>query len=472
MFFGRNKSCSGIRYPCLLAIVVLAFATKMHSSDGPRSAGVPEASTRESGARPLRVRGNFGDSPELARSDSTGRARKIASKPGRAANRSTTATHRISLSARPLGMYYYSDDSHGAASLHAHLSRIKLLAPQCFSIDGEGTVRGSIPAPVLDAARRQGIPIMPLLYNRGFDRASVTAMLQSASARSRAIAYMAYLGRVNNLAGFQIDLENADPAAGSLLTSFVEAAAARMHRDGRLLSVAVVPRLSDAPFVSGPATAREPAASDSSNESRVVPAGMHTSEWAAPFDYRALSRAADFLVVMAYDHFNRNTRPGPIADHAWVKKVLDYAVARVPRSKLLLGLPLYGREWTESEQGISARTLSFKDVEGLTGTHKVRPRWDPAWRAPGFQFRDASGLHTVWFEDTRSLTDKFNLVREYNLRGFAAWRLGDDSPAFWGLVARARPKRVVAVRRPTAAPTGGRRPKAKPARVEKSGPRA
>src|SRR5207249_11882461 len=122
-------------------------------SDGSRAGGVAEASTRESRAR-LCARGNLGDSPVLARSDSTGRARKIASKPARA-NRPTTATHRISLSARPLGMYYYSDDSHGAASLHAHLSRITLLAPQCFWIDGEGTVRGSIPVPVLDAARRQ-----------------------------------------------------------------------------------------------------------------------------------------------------------------------------------------------------------------------------------------------------------------------------------------------------------------------------
>src|SRR5207244_6509348 len=116
MFFGRNKSCRGPKYSCLLGVVVLAFTTKMYSSDGSRAVGVAEASTRESRAR-LCARGNLGDSPVLARSDSTGRARKIASKPARA-NRPTTATHRISLSARPLGMYYYSDDSHGAASLH------------------------------------------------------------------------------------------------------------------------------------------------------------------------------------------------------------------------------------------------------------------------------------------------------------------------------------------------------------------
>jgi spore germination protein YaaH len=310
-----------------------------------------------------------------------------------------------------------------------------LIAPQCFWVDPDGTVHGSIPAPVLDAARRRRIPIMPLLYNRGFDRATVTAMLESPIARSRAIAYMAYFGRLYHLAGFQIDLENAEPTEDGLLTSFVDDAARTMHRDGRLLSMAVVPRLSDAPFMRVAGQAGTVTINSSANLAAVAPLPSHTGEWAAPFDYRALSRSADFLVAMAYDHFNRNTRPGPIADRMWVKKVLDYAVSRVPRNKLVLGVPLYGREWIENGHGTTARTVSFTDVRQLMSVHRVRPAWDSHWRAPRLQFRDAAGLHTVWFEDRRSLNDKLTLIREYNLRGFAAWRLGDDTPAFWTLLA-------------------------------------
>ena len=43
---------------------------------------------------------------------------------------------------------------------------------------------------------------------------------------------------------------------------------------------------------------------------------------------------------MAYDQHTPLTPPGPVAGYDWVKAALDYAVRRVPRSKLLLGLPL------------------------------------------------------------------------------------------------------------------------------------
>jgi len=156
---------------------------------------------------------------------------------------------------------------------------------------------------------------------------------------------------------------------------------------------------------------------------------------------------------MTYDHFNRNTAPGPIADYAWVKKSLDYAVARVPRAKLLLGLPLYGREWVSSEKDVSARTLRFKEIDALLTARALQPKWDTAWRSPRLEFQDSSGLHTVWFEDRRSLSEKLELMRRYNLRGFAAWRLGDDSPAFWSLVAEERAKRRSA-RRPASRGSG------------------
>jgi spore germination protein len=351
-----------------------------------------------------------------------------------------SAARRTVLDARPLGIYYYLDDSQGIASLGAHASSIKLLAPQCFWIERDGTVRGSIPSSVLEVARRQGTPVMPLLYNPGFDRETLTAMLRSATAQERALAGMVGLARVHNLVGFQIDLENADPTEGRLLSAFVRRAAERMHHDGRLLSVALVPRFSDTPFIGAPlpvgAVSTQAAAGGPATVPPTALPATHVDEWAASFDYRTLGQVADFLVLMAYDHFNRNTAPGPIADSAWVKKALDYAVARVPPAKLVLGLPLYGREWIQTEKDISARTVRFKDIDALLTLGERRPQWDTAWRSPHLEFQDASGSHTIWFEDHRSLNDKLRLMREYRLRGFAAWRLGDDSPAFWNLVAK------------------------------------
>jgi len=328
-----------------------------------------------------------------------------------------SAARRRVLAARPLRLVYYVDDPRALESLPARASEITLLAPQCFWVDAEGVVHGAIPAPVAELARRLRLPLMPLVINRGFDRGVATALLRNSKAQERAVTYLAYLAKRDGMLGFQINLENLDPADKKNFTRFVQRAAARLRRAGRLLSVAVVPRFSDA------ANGRSPSGK------------YATGEWGAPYDYRALGTAADFVVLMAYDQHGKATAPGPIAGYAWVKEALEYALRRIPRGKLLLGVPLYGREWTEDGQNISSRSLSFQDAEALVTRAGTEVQWDSEWRTPWVQYRNGSGQHTAWLEDERSLQEKLRLVRQRRLRGFAAWRLGFEDEGFWRAVA-------------------------------------
>ena len=232
------------------------------------------------------------------------------------------------LNARPLAMFYYADDSLGIASLRAHADAVTLLAPQCYALDSMGALRGHVPSGVLEITRSSGLPLMPLVTNPGFDRSVAHALLHDGQAQGRAITSLAQAAEREQYVGWQLDFEDIDPADKLAYTRFVSRVAARMHHDHRLLSVAVVPRFSDAfPDSSRP--------------------GYHTGEWGAAFDFRALGRVADFLVLMAYDQHTPLTPPGPVAGYDWVKAALDYASRRVPPAKLLLGLPFYGREWVE-----------------------------------------------------------------------------------------------------------------------------
>ncbi len=323
------------------------------------------------------------------------------------------------LRARPLKMVYCRDEPSALESLEAHAGEMTLVGPQSFSVDPDGVVLGAVPRGVVEVANRAGLPIMPLVVNRGFDRNTASRLLHNAKARERAATYLAYLAKREHYVGFQIDLENIDPADRNLFTRFVQHAAARLHRDGRLLSVAVVPRFSDA----------YPGRSRSGE--------FVTGQWGAPFDYRALGRAVDFLTVMTYDHHGRSTSPGPIAGYAWVEEVLHYALRRVPPGKILLGIPFYGRDWTDAQGGTVARSLSFRDASALLGQAQIQPLWDDRWRSPWFQYRDGSAQHTVWFENNRSLSEKLGLMWQHRLRGFAAWRLGVEDPQFWGIAGAA-----------------------------------
>ena len=42
--------------------------------------------------------------------------------------------------------------------------------------------------------------------------------------------------------------------------------------------------------------------------------------------------------------------------------------------------------------------------------------------------------HEVWFEDARSAQAKFDMVKDYNLRGISYWVLGYPFPQNWLLL--------------------------------------
>jgi len=316
------------------------------------------------------------------------------------------------MSARPLAMYYAMSDERGLESVAGNFAQMSLLGTQCYTMNNEGIVRGAVPQPLADLAREKLLPLMPLVVNPGFNRAVASTMLRNPKLQERTASYLAYLANRENYVGWQLDLESIDPADKAHYTAFVRRVAAKLHRDGRLLSVAVVPRFSDS----------YPDARD---------AEFRTGEWGAAFDFRALGQIADFIVLMTYDQHTSGTPPGPVAGHDWIETALHYATGRIPPHKLLMGIPFYGREWVETSHGNISRSMTFDSLSPLLARPDVEVRWDARWRAPWIQYRDQDETHTVWFDDRRSYAGKLELVRKYRLRGFAAWRLGTEDPLFW-----------------------------------------
>ena len=319
------------------------------------------------------------------------------------------------LGAKPLAMYYFAPGAVGLESLAEHLAQMTLVAPQSFAVDEGGAVAGEVPPAVLEAARRAGVAVMPLVVNPGFDRGAASALLRSLKAQQRAVTNLARLAERYNFVGWQLDLEYIAPADKAYYTRFVQRAAARLHSEGRLLSIAVVPRFSDV------------------YPDRNPRHEFRGGEWGAPYDFRALGRVVDFMSLMTYDHHSNGTPPGPVAGYDWVKAALEYATLRVPRQKLLLGIPFYGREWVTNGDATSAHTLSFSDARNRMDHFSLDGLWDERWRTPWFQYSDADGVHTGWYENSRSLEAKLALMQEFHLRGFAAWKLGVEDPAFWSL---------------------------------------
>jgi spore germination protein YaaH len=309
-------------------------------------------------------------------------------------------------------MFYYADDSVGQASLQAHASIMTLLAPQCYGLDRVGVLHGRLPPGVQELARLANLPLMPLVTNPGFDRATAHGLLHNAQAQELAAKSLAQLAERDQYVGWQLDFEGLDPADKQDYVKFAARVATRLHHDHRLLSVAVAPRFSDT-YPDAPATE------------------FHTDQWAAAYDYRGLGSAADFLVLMAYDQHTPSTPPGPVAGLDWAKAALEYALRCVPPAELLLGLPLYGREWDTTPRATTAHSLAYKDLRLFLKNPGSERHWDDLSRTAWFQLRAGKTLRTAWFDDARSLREKLKLVSLYHLRGYAAWRLGVEDPEFW-----------------------------------------
>ncbi len=154
-------------------------------------------------------------------------------------------------------------------------------------------------------------------------------------------------------------------------------------------------------------------------------------------DYRLLGEAADSVLLMTYEWGYTYGPPMAVAPIRNVRQVVEYALTRIPPEKISLGIPNYGYDWTlPFQQGVSrARTISNIQAVQIAIENDVAIEYDETAQSPFFHyFRD--GLeHEVWFEDVRSMQAKFDLVKEYGLRGMGYWQIMRLFRANWLLLA-------------------------------------
>ncbi len=142
------------------------------------------------------------------------------------------------------------------------------------------------------------------------------------------------------------------------------------------------------------------------------------------YDYQAIGRLADHVILMAYDQHHRNGPAGPIAGYNWVANAVEGTVALIPAEKVWLGLALYHRDWSEAgvTTGSHAEALSHLEKDG------GELQWDEQARTSWFRSPQTG---TTWLEDSRSVAEKVALAKRFSLGGVAAWRLGQEDPDVW-----------------------------------------
>ncbi|MNN78055.1 Spore germination protein YaaH [compost metagenome] len=102
-------------------------------------------------------------------------------------------------------------------------------------------------------------------------------------------------------------------------------------------------------------------------------------------------------------------------------------------------MPLYTRDWTLKQNGItpSSAELSLTQQNQLLSSYSLRPVWNSTLGQYVASYTRQSLKHTVWLEDGRSLTAKYNLAVKQKLAGIAYWHIGGESPDIWTSISNA-----------------------------------
>ncbi len=333
--------------------------------------------------------------------------------------------------AQPQALFYMTETPASVRDFLAHASQVDLLVPAWYIVDQDGLVSGEPDPLVMQAARTAHVPVEPILASQFANPASFHHLLQSPEAQQQMIAALLREARLHGYKGFQFDFENVAWTDRDALSAIVARAAAALHGAGLQLSIAVVPA---APGYSG-ATAFS---------------AWNYSHWQGAYDLSALAKSTDLICLMTYDEDTAYTPPGPVAGWQWVTENLDYALKSIPKTRLSLGIPLYGRHWYAGAPkpnlpgavlspsapkndlpNITADSINGEDALLLAKTWGATVQWDPIDRSSWFWFYRDNVREWVFFTTGRSFAARYDLVKQRGLEGFCSWVLGSEDPSIW-----------------------------------------
>lgn len=279
-------------------------------------------------------------------------------------------------------------------------SSVNVLAPRWYFLENTGKISDSTDPALVTWAKKSGKQVWAMVGNR-FDQETTHKLLSSSSLSSAAIQDLKSYVSKYGLQGINLDFENVQAADKALFTEFVAKLAKELDSVSAVLSVDLPPDLGN--------------------------------DWSDAYDYAKLAKSADYIVLMAYDEHWSGYTAGSVASLNWVQKRVGELLAKVPADQIILGMPLYTRDWTVNGDGatVSSEDLSIPEQNSRIKQYGAKIQWNATAGQYTAEYRKSGLLHRIWLEDSRSLAEKFRMGLSTGIAGFAYWHIGGESPEVW-----------------------------------------
>jgi spore germination protein len=285
------------------------------------------------------------------------------------------------------------------------------LSPFAYLIKENGSLQPINDIPAIQAAKAE--KVIPMMSITNFTATTKGENLAHIVLNSATIVESLLTDIINTMKekgylGINIDFENVIPSDREAYNSFLKRSVDRLHLEGFFLSTALAPKVG--------------------GEQKGLLYEAH--------DYEAHGKIVDFVVLMTYEWGWRKGPPQAISPLNEIKRVLDYAITVIPREKIYFGFQIYARDWLLPHiGGQEAETFSVQEAISRAVRYGAVIQYDSVTQSPFYRYTDEQlRAHEVWFEDARSAQAKFDVVKNYNLKGISYWVLGYPFPQNWALL--------------------------------------
>ena len=287
------------------------------------------------------------------------------------------------------------------------------ISPNYFNLNADGSlnVTGTGISAFVEEMHAMGVRVVPFLSNH-WDRELGVKALENRTALADQIVQAV---KQYDLDGVNVDIENVTHLHRSDYAAFVELLRRKLPQD-KVLAVAVAAN----------------------------PYGI-TQGWHGSYDYQRLAKSADYLMLMTYDEHYQGSDPGPVASYEFMERSVQYALKYTSPDKLVLGLPFFGRIWSDSGTLMRGHGVSETQVQSLVTQYRGKVTQDPATGSAYAKITVTAsdtkptvngitltaGSYTIWYESEASKKRQLGLVEQYGLLGAGSWSLGQESAGTW-----------------------------------------
>lgn len=306
----------------------------------------------------------------------------------------------------------------GLEGLVKNNKQLTVVSPTWFRLaawpedsEPESPILSLADAAYVETANSYGLEVWGLVDNfdiadaEGFDAtANSYAVLSSTKKREALMNALVAEAIRYNLDGLNIDFEMLSLETGPHFIQFLRELSVKCRANGLVLSV-----------------------------DNYVP-----SAHAAYYDWAAQGKVVDYVVIMAYDeHYAGSEVAGSVASYKYLTTAVDNILTMVPKEQVIMAVPFYTRLWTETKENDSTKltsaALSMVTAQTELSRNKITPVWDEETRQYYAEYEKDGAVCKMWMEDVQSLQEKILYIRNADLAGIAAWRLGFESPEVWSL---------------------------------------